>query len=117
MGVSSSSSLLSSFSKGMNLLILWCGWVYVVGDVEFSHSCVDKYAIVSKASHKENYPSRYVVAPLIVDGILRTGTRFLGYMDCGLVVDGGEQNQRTGSRFDSEVGVILCVHGLKPELW
>ena len=83
----------------------------------FSHSRVGKYAIVSKVLHKGNYPNQYVVVPLKVDGILCTGTWFLRFMDCELVVNGGEQNQRTGSRFDSEVGVILFVHGLKPELW
>ena len=98
--MASSSSSLFSLSKGMNLLVLFCGWVYVAGDAEFSHSWFDMYAIVSKVSHKGSYPNQYVVVPLKVDSILRTGTRFLGYMDCELVADGGEHNQRAGSRFD-----------------
>ena len=68
----------------MNLLVLSYGWVYIVGDAEFSHSWYDMYAIVLKASHKENYPNQYVVVPLKVDSILCTGTWFLGYMDCEL---------------------------------
>ena len=99
---SSSSPSLSSFSKGMPL-ILWCGWVYVVGDAEVSHSWFDMYAIVLKVSHKGSYPNQYVVVPLKVDSILRTGTWFLGYMDCGLGADGGEHNQSAGSCFNSSI--------------
>ena len=95
-----SSSLASSLSTGMDLLVLFCGWVYVVGAVESFHSWIDIYAIASKVSHEGNYPNQYGVVPVKSDGILRTGTRFLGYMDCELVADGEEHNQCAGSHFD-----------------
>ena len=85
--------------------------------LEFFHSWFDIYVIVSKVSHKGSYPNQYVVVPLKVDSILCTGTWFLGYMDCGLVADDGEQNQRAGSRFNSYLSVRLSVCGLKLELW
>lgn len=86
------------------------------GDAEFAHSCVDKYAIVSIASHEGNYPSRYVVVPLIVDGTLHTGTQFPICMDCGLMMDGEDQNQRTGLYLGLKMGVKLFVRELKLEL-
>ena len=82
----------------------------------FSHSWFGKYAIVSKVSHEGNYPSRYVVVPLKVDGTLCMDTQFLGCMDCGLVGVDWEHNQHAGSHFDLYVSVILCVHGLMLEL-
>ena len=95
-----SSSSVSSLSPGMDLLVLFCGWVYVVGNAEFSHSWFDIYVIVSKVSHKGSCPNQYVVVLLKVDSILCTGTRFLGYMDCELVADDEGHNQHAGSCFD-----------------
>ena len=114
--VSSSFSSLA-MSQRIRLVVLFCGWVYVVGAVEYFHSWIDICAIALKVSHGGNYPSQYVAVPLKVDGILRTGTRSLGYMDCGLFADDGEQNQRADLCFDSYLSVRLFVRGLKFELW
>ena len=75
----------------------------------------DKYTIVLIASHEGNYPSRYVVVPLIIDGILYMGTQFPRYMDCELILmSDEEQNQCTDSYLGLKMGVRLCVHELKP---
>ena len=113
------SSSFSSFalSRRIHLVVLFCGWVYVVGAVEYFHSWIDICAIALKVSHGGNYPSQYVAVPLKVDGILRTGTRSLGYMDCGLFADDGEQNQRADLCFDFYLSVRRFVRGLRFELW
>ena len=98
--MASSSLSLFALSKGLHLVVLFCGWVYVVGAAEFSHSWFDINAIALKVSHEGNCPNQYVVVPLKVDSILHTGTRFLGCMGCELVADGEEHNQHAGSRFD-----------------
>ena len=106
-----------ALSRRIHLVILFCGWVYVVGAVESFHSWIDICAIALIISHVGSYPIQYVAVPLEVDGILRMGTQSLGYMDCGLVADDGEQNQRAGLRFYSYLSVRLSVRVLKLELW
>ena len=106
-----------ALSRRIHLVVLFCGWVYVGGAVESVRSWIDICAIALKISHVGSYPSQYVAVPLEVDGILRMGTRSLGYMDCGLFADDGEQNQRADLCFDSYLSVRLFVPGLKFELW
>ena len=110
--VSSFSS--SSSLKQMNLLILWGDLRYAGGDAEFAHSFVDNHANVSISFHKGSYLSQYSVVLLIICGILCMGNQFSRYMNCGLILmNGEEQNQRIGSYLGFKMGVRLCVHELK----
>ena len=109
--------------KGWIFLTLWDYSKYADGDAEFVHSCVDKFAIVSISSHKESYPSWYVVVPLIIDDNLYMDTQFLRYMDYGLILmDGEGRNQHTDlylglngwDEIEEEKCVRLCICELKP---